>query len=76
MGSPTADEIRYMVKHPGPGQEFADWAKKKKLRWIAVDCGSADHPMNTIIRTWMPRQAAEADKVFQKLYKQIHRGIL
>ncbi len=67
---PTADEIRYMVKHPGPGQEFADWAKKKKLRWIAVDCGSADHPMNTIIRTWMPRQAAEADKVFQKLYKQ------
>ena len=67
---PTADEIRYMVKHPGPGQEFAEWAKKKKLRWIAVDCGSADHPMNTIIRTWMPRQAAEADKVFQKLYKQ------
>jgi arylformamidase len=67
---PTADEIRYMVKHPGPGQEFADWATKKKLRWIAVDCGSADHPMNTIIRTWMPRQAAEAEKVFQKLYKQ------
>lgn len=67
---PTADEVRYMVKHPGPGQEFADWAKKKKLRWIAVDCGSADHPMNTIIRTWMPRQAAEAEKVFQKLYKQ------
>jgi arylformamidase len=67
---PTADEIRYMVKHPGPGQEFADWAKKKKLRWIAVDCGSADHPMNTIIRTWMPRQAAEAEKVFQKLYHQ------
>lgn len=67
---PTADEIRYMVKHPGPGQEFADWATKKKLRWIAVDCGSADHPMNTIIRTWMPRQAAEAEKVFQKMYKQ------
>jgi len=67
---PTADEIRYMVKHPGPGQEFADWAKKKKLRWIAVDCGSADHPMNTIIRTWMPRQAAEAEKVFQKMYGQ------
>ena len=67
---PTADEIRYMVKHPGPGQEFADWATKKKLRWIAVDCGSADHPMNTIVRTWMPRQAAEAEKVFQKMYKQ------
>lgn len=65
---PTADEIRYMVKHPGPDREFAEWAKKKKLRWIGVDCGSADHPMNTIIRDWMPRQAREADLVFQKKY--------
>jgi len=65
---PTADEIRYMVKHPGPDREFAEWAKKKKLRWIGVDCGSADHPMNTIIRDWMPRQAREADDLFQKKY--------
>jgi arylformamidase len=65
---PTADEIRYMVKHPGPDREFAEWAKKLKLRWIAVDCGSADHPMNTIIRSWMPRQAKEADKVFKKKF--------
>ena len=65
---PTADEIRYMVKYPGPDREFAEWAKKKKLRWLGVDCGSADHPMNTIIRDWMPRQAKEADKVFQKNY--------
>ncbi|MCX5879536.1 MAG: cyclase family protein [Deltaproteobacteria bacterium] len=65
---PTADEIRYMVKHPGPDREFAEWAKKKKLRWIGVDCGSADHPMNTIIRTWMPRQAKEAEAFFQKKF--------
>lgn len=65
---PEADEVRYMVKHPGPDREFAEWAKKKKLRWIAVDCGSADHPMNTIIRNWMPRQAKEADRVFQKKF--------
>ncbi len=65
---PTADEIRYMVKHPGPDREFAEWAKAKKLRWIAVDCGSADHPMNTIVRDWMPRQARQADKVFKKKY--------
>jgi kynurenine formamidase len=65
---PTADEIRYMVKHPGPDREFAQWAKRKKIRWIGVDCGSADHPMNTIIRDWMPRQAAEADLVFQEMY--------
>lgn len=57
-----------MACHPGPDREFAEWAKKKKLRWIGVDCGSADHPMNTILRQLMPRQAAVADKVFQKKY--------
>jgi arylformamidase len=67
---PTANEVRYMVMHPGPDREFAEWAKAKKLRWIGVDCGSADHPMNTIIRDWMPRQARQADKVFRKKYGQ------
>jgi len=65
---PTADEIRYMVKHPGPDREFAEWAKRKKIKWIGVDCGSADHPMNTIIRDWMPRQAREAEAHFQEKY--------
>ena len=65
---PSADEVRYMVKHPGPDREFAEWAKKKRIKWIGVDCGSADHPMNTIIRDWMPRQAREADAHFQKKY--------
>jgi kynurenine formamidase len=65
---PTADEIRYMVKHPGPDREFALWCRKKKIRWIGVDCGSADHPMNTIIRDWMPRQAREADAHFRTEY--------
>jgi len=65
---PLADEVRYMVKHPGPDREFAEWAKRKRIKWIGVDCGSADHPMNTIIRTWMPRQAEEADAHFRKKY--------
>jgi len=65
---PTANEIRYMVMHPGPDREFAEWAKAKKLRWIGVDCGSADHPMNTIIRDWMPRQTRQAEKVFMKKF--------
>ncbi|MBL7162542.1 MAG: cyclase family protein [Anaerolineales bacterium] len=64
----TADEIRYMVKHPGPDYEFVEWAIAKKLRWIGVDCGSADHPMNTIIRNWMPRQTKQAEQVFQKKF--------
>ncbi len=65
---PAADEIKYMVKHPGPDREFAVWAKSKKLRWIGVDCGSADHPMNTIIRNWMPREAKQADAHFRDKY--------
>jgi kynurenine formamidase len=65
---PNADEVRYMVMHPGPDREFAEWAKSKKLRWIGVDCGSADHPMNTIIRNWMPRQAKEADEFFRRKF--------
>jgi arylformamidase len=65
---PGANEIRYMVQHPGPDREFAEWAKQKKLRWIGVDCGSADHPMNTIIRDWMPRQAKQAEEYFQAKY--------
>jgi arylformamidase len=66
---PTADEIRYMVQHPGPNTEFAEWCYKKKIRWIGVDCGSADHPMNTIIRDWMGRQKRQADWVFKNKYK-------
>jgi kynurenine formamidase len=65
---PFADEVRYFSMHPGPDREFAEWAKAKKLRWIAVDCGSADHPMNTIIRDWMPRQARMGDRVFKKKF--------
>jgi kynurenine formamidase len=65
---PTADEVRYMVKHPGPDREFAEWCRARQLRWLAVDCGSADHPMNTIIRDWHPRQARQAEKVFRKKY--------
>ncbi len=57
-----------MIKHPGPDREFAEWAKKKKLRWIGVDCGSADHPMNTKIRDWMPKQAKECDAHFKSKY--------
>ncbi len=65
---PEADEVRYMVKHPGPMREFADWLIKKKIKWIAVDCGSADHPMNTKIREWQPREAAQCEKYLKEKY--------
>jgi len=41
---------------------------RKRLRWLAADCGSLDHPMNTIVRQWMPRQAKEADAHFRRKY--------
>jgi kynurenine formamidase len=56
------DETAYFCKHPGPNVEFARWALKMKLKWIGVDCGSADHPMNTIIRDIRPDLAKESEK--------------
>ncbi|MBF0315973.1 MAG: cyclase family protein [Oligoflexia bacterium] len=60
-----SDELRYFVRHPGPNPEFHKWALKMKFKWIGVDCGSADHPMNTIIRKWHPDafKAAEANLI-------------
>ncbi|MCX8095611.1 MAG: cyclase family protein [Caldisericia bacterium] len=65
---PEADEVRYFVKHPGPGPGFDEWALKMKFKWIGVDCGSADHPMNTIIRQWHPKAFIEAEKKLREKY--------
>ncbi len=65
---PESDEVRYMVKHPGPSPDFPDWALKMKFKWIGVDCGSADHPMNTILRDWHPKLFKEADKKLREKY--------
>jgi kynurenine formamidase len=66
--NPEADEVRYFVKHPGPDPKFHKWALKMKLKWIGVDCGSADHPMNTIIRTWHPKSFTEAEAKVKQRY--------
>lgn len=65
---PGSDELRYFVKHPGPDPEFHQWALDMKFKWIGVDCGSADHPMNTIIRDWHPKPFAEAEKKLKEKY--------
>jgi kynurenine formamidase len=64
-----SDEVRYFVKHPGPGPGFHKWAQEMKFKWIGVDCGSADHPMNTIIRKWHPDRFLEAEAKLKKKYK-------
>ncbi|MCU0612663.1 MAG: cyclase family protein [Candidatus Eisenbacteria bacterium] len=63
---PDSDEIRYFVKHPGPGPDFHTWALDMRLKWIGVDCGSADHPMNTIIRDWHPKRFLEAERALME----------
>lgn len=59
--SPDSDEFRYMIKHPGPSPDFAQWCVDKKLKWLGVDAVSQDHPMNTIQRLWHPKTFAEAN---------------
>jgi kynurenine formamidase len=65
---PEADERRYMLRHPGPSMDFVDWVKEMEIAWIGVDCGSADHPMNTKIRDWEPQEAIACDKYMQEKY--------
>ena len=65
--SPDSDEFRYMIKHPGPSPDFADWCIEKQIKWLGVDCVAMEHPMNTIQRIWHPKTFAEAN---QKLIDQ------
>ncbi|MFQ5422017.1 MAG: cyclase family protein, partial [Anaerolineae bacterium] len=69
--SPDSDEFRYMIRHPGPSPDFADWCLEKKIKWLGVDCVAMEHPMNTIQRLWHPKTFAEAN---EKLIEQYGAG--
>ena len=58
-GQPRQDLVRYFCMHPGGKIELLEWMLKKKIKWFGIDCGSADHAMNTSIRSMRPghRQA-------------------
>ena len=64
--SPDSDEFRYMIKHPGPSDDFSEWCVSKKINWIGIDAVSADHPMNTIQRLWHPKTFAEANEKLKR----------
>lgn len=78
------DETRYFIRHPGPTRELAEWILDRGIRWLAVDAGSADHPMNTVIRKIRPDEAEEAeaklgrslDEIFPKQDLQIMHTLL
>jgi kynurenine formamidase len=68
--SPDSDEFRYMIKHPGPSPDFADWCVDMEIKWIGIDCVAADHPMNTIQRVWHPKTFAEANAKLKRDFGQ------
>ncbi len=58
----AADETRYFIRHPGPTREFAEWVLDRGVRWMAIDAGSQDHPMNTVIRKIRADEAEDAEE--------------
>jgi arylformamidase len=66
-----ADETRYFIRHPGPARAFAEWVLERGVRWIAVDAGSADHPLNTVIRRIRADEAEDAEKKLGKSLDEI-----
>ena len=50
QGGVESMEFGFLVRHPGPSMEFYKWALDMKLKVVGVDCGAAEHPMNTPIR--------------------------
>ncbi len=56
------DEEKYFLRHPGPTREFAEWVLDRGVRWLAIDAGSQDHPMNTIIRKVRTDEAEYAEE--------------
>ena len=66
--SPDSDEFRYMIQHPGPSPEFADWCIERKIKWLGIDCVAMEHPMNTIQRIFHPGQFAVANAKLKDQY--------
>jgi kynurenine formamidase len=65
------DETRYFIRHPGPTRDFAEWVLDRKLRYLAVDAGSADHPMNTVIRRIRADEAEQAEAKLEKTLDEV-----
>ncbi|MDX1662542.1 MAG: cyclase family protein [Candidatus Promineifilaceae bacterium] len=68
QGGVENKEFGYYLRHPGPSPEFFQWALDMKLKLIGVDCGSAEHPMNTSLRTMHPREFEKAEAKLQETH--------
>ena len=61
-------EFGYYVRHPGPSPDFYPWAIDMKLKLIGVDCGCAEHPMNTNVRFMHPSEFEKAELKTRETY--------
>ncbi len=66
--SPDSDEFRYMIQHPGPSPDFADWCIERKIKWLGIDCVAMEHPMNTIQRIFHPGTFIVANEKWKEQY--------
>ena len=68
QGGVEYKEYGFYLRHPGPSMEFLKWAMDMKLKVVGVDCGSAEHPMNTPIRYMHQRFFDQAEAKLQADY--------
>lgn len=61
QGGVESKEFGFLVRHPGPSMDFYKWALDMKLKVVGVDCGCAEHPMNTPIRRMHENHFARAE---------------
>ncbi len=66
--SVDSDEFRYMIQHPGPSPDFAQWCLERKIKWLGIDCVAMEHPMNTIQRQIHPGTFAVAEAKLREQY--------
>jgi len=68
QGGVESKEFGFLVRHPGPSPDFFKWALEMKLKVIGVDCGCAEHPMNTPIRRMHERDFEKAEAKLKAEY--------
>ena len=68
QGGVESKEFGFLVRHPGPSPDFFQWALDMKLKVIGVDCGCAEHPMNTPIRRMHENHFKKAEEKLMQAY--------
>lgn len=68
QGGVENKDFGFYVRHPGPSPEFYKWALDMKLKLIGVDCGCAEHPMNTPIRRFHENHFKKAEEKLMAKY--------